>query len=182
MRPIALTQRKIRIKRNLASYGVILVLALIVIGGYFLAVKKGLPQINLAALVSYFAKEKTATVENEEALPDIKIETGAPKAETQAPKIYEEVAEAGEGITHLARKALKAYLTEKGGPTLSPEHKIFIEDYLQKKTGERWLQIGEKITFSQELIEEAIQKAQQLTPEQLENLSQFAKLVPELNY
>jgi hypothetical protein len=38
------------------------------------------------------------------------------------------------------------------------------------------------VTFSEELIKEAIEKAQTLTQEQLQNLTQYAKLVPELNY
>jgi len=65
---------------------------------------------------------------------------------------------------------------------LTPEHKIYIEDYLQKKTGDYWLQVGQKLTFSEELIKEAIEKAQTLTQQQLQNLAQYVKLVPELNY
>ena len=93
-------------------------------------------------------------------------------------KVYEETAQPGEGITHLARRALKSYLEEKGSHfNLTPEHKIYIEDYIQKKTGDRWLMLGETLTFSEELIVEAIQKAQQLTPNQLENLKQYSQLV-----
>jgi preprotein translocase subunit SecF len=98
-------------------------------------------------------------------------------------RVYEETAELGEGITHLARKALKHYLQEKGEDLdLTPEHKIFIEDYLQNKIGERWLQLGEKISFSEDLIKEAIDKALQLDESQLENLKQYSSLVPSLDY
>jgi len=90
--------------------------------------------------------------------------------------------QAGEGITHLARRALKNYLEER--PTdfaeITPEHKIYIEDYLAKKMGGGWLMLGETLTFSEDLIVEAIQKARELTPEQLENLKQYSQLVPSL--
>ena len=73
-------------------------------------------------------------------------------------KVYEMSAQPGEGITHLARRALKTYLEEKGSDlNLTPEHKIYIEDYIQKRTGDRWLILGETLTFSEELIVEDMQ-------------------------
>jgi uncharacterized protein YneF (UPF0154 family) len=174
MNPITITLTKIRTKRRLINLGVILAFLLILIGGYFL-VFRGTPELRVAQVLPEKKVEK-------EELPEVVI---TPPEKTEAPvqpKVYEEVAEPGEGITHLARKALKEYLKEKGGPNLTPEHKIFIEDYLQKKTGDYWLKVGQKLTFSEELIKEAIEKAQTLTQEQLQNLTQYAKLVPELNY
>ena len=97
------------------------------------------------------------------------------------PKVYEKEAEEGEGITHLARMSLNDYLSETEMEiNLTAEHKIFIEDYLKDKTGDRWLKPGEKVSFSEELIVEAINKALQLTPEQLQNLEQYSTLVPNL--
>lgn len=94
---------------------------------------------------------------------------------------FREKAEKGEGLTHLARRALKEYLKENPQNfELTKEHKIYIEDYLAKALGYRWLQLGEEIEFKGELIQEAINKASQLTPQQLENLSQFAQLVIEI--
>jgi len=174
MNPITITLTKIRTKRRLINLGVILAFLLILVGGYFL-VFRGVPGLRIAQVLPEKKVEK-------EELPEVVI-TPPEKTEAPAqPKVYEETAEPGEGITHLARKALKEYLKEKGGPNLTPEHKIFIEDYLQKKTGDYWLKVGQKVTFSQELIKEAIEKAQTLTQEQLQNLTQYAKLVPELNY
>lgn len=96
---------------------------------------------------------------------------------------YTEKAEKGEGITHLARKALKRYLQEKNpGFKVTSEHKVYIEDYLAKKTGGRWLKLGETLEFSEDLIGEALAKAEKLSPEQLKNLEQFSQLVPTLNY
>ena len=174
MNPITVTLTKIRTKRRILNLGVLLAFVLILVGGYFL-VFRGVPSWRVAQV---FPEKKA-----EEELPEVVI-TPPEKVEIPTqPKVYEEVAEPGEGITHLARKALKEYLQEKGeGLNLTPEHKIYIEDYLQKKTGDYWLEVGQKLTFSEELIKEAIEKAQTLTEEQLQNLSQYAKLVPELNY
>jgi len=42
------------------------------------------------------------------------------------------------------------------------------------------LNLGENIEFSETLLKEAIGKAKDLTPEQLQNLTQFSQLVPNL--
>jgi predicted transcriptional regulator len=170
MSPITVT---LTTKKRIFNLGVLLAFALILVGGYIL-VFRGVPELRIAQVLPEKKVEK-------EELPEVVITPEKIEAPAQ-PKVYEEVAEPGEGITHLARKALKEYLKEKGGPNLTPEHKIFIEDYLQKKTGDYWLQVGQKLTFSEELIKEAIEKAQTLTQEQLQNLTQYAQLVPELNY
>ena len=174
MNPITITLTKFKTKKKLFNMGVLLGLLLVLIGGYFL-VFKGTPELRMAQI---FSQKK---VEKEE-LPEIVLTPPEKTETTVQPKVYEEVAEPGEGITHLARKALKEYLKEKRGPNLTPEHKIFIEDYLQKKTGDYWLKVGQKLTFSEELIKEAIEKAQTLTQDQLQNLSQYVQLVPGLNY
>lgn len=97
-------------------------------------------------------------------------------SETKNPSkyIYEETAQKGEGITHLARRAMNKYLKETNREeNLTKEHKVYIEDYLQNKRGERWLVLGEKMSFSGQEIEEAIQKSLKLSQDQLENLKQF---------
>jgi hypothetical protein len=104
-----------------------------------------------------------------------------PNKETKM--VYEETAGAGEGITHLARKALKEYLSQKEVDfEITPEHKIYIEDYIQNRIGDRWLALGEKISISKDLIEEAINHSKELTKQELENLTQYASLVPSLSY
>ena len=96
---------------------------------------------------------------------------------------YEETAQKGEGITHLARKALKKYLSENEiAFKLTPQHKVYIEDYIQNHIGNRWLKLGEKLDISKNLIEQAIGAAENLTPRQLEDLTQYSSLVPSLNY
>ncbi|GEM_PF-2051240 len=96
---------------------------------------------------------------------------------------YLETAAKGEGLTHLARRALRSYLKDHPSSFhLTPEHKVYIEDYLAKKKGGGWLRLGQKVEFSQDLIKEAIEMSEQLTPSQLENLKQYSQLVPTLNY
>ncbi len=56
--------------------------------------------------------------------------------------IFKEMAEKGEGITHLARKVINGYLNKIDffkTNTLTNKEKICIEDYLQNKKGKEWL-------------------------------------------
>ena len=96
-------------------------------------------------------------------------------------KGYVVAAQKGEGITHLARRALSEYMADKGNcEDLTKEHKIYIEDYLQNRTGTEYLQLEETRSFSDNLIEEAIDASRTLGDNQLENLEQFSELVPSL--
>lgn len=91
-------------------------------------------------------------------------------------KIYTVTAEKGNGITHLARKALGEYLKETGqGSDLTPEHKVYIEDYMQNRTGKNKVSVGQQQTFSESLITEAISSAKTLSPRSLENLQKYIK-------
>ena len=89
---------------------------------------------------------------------------------------FVEKAVKGEGVTHLARRALKNYL-ESNSQELTNEHKVYIEDYLKDKAGSRPLEVGEEIAFSQDLIEEAIDASLNLDLEQLRVLEQYSQLV-----
>ncbi|MBL7053118.1 MAG: hypothetical protein ISS02_00435 [Candidatus Portnoybacteria bacterium] len=91
-------------------------------------------------------------------------------------KMIIEKANPGEGVTHLARRALKNYL-EDNPQELTNEHKVYIEDYLKDKTGLNPLEIGEEVSFSEDLVKEAIDASLQLTPDQLKNLEQYSALV-----
>ncbi|MCK4919312.1 MAG: hypothetical protein KAS01_02900 [Candidatus Pacebacteria bacterium] len=89
---------------------------------------------------------------------------------------YTITAVAGEGITHLARHALNKYMQETGdGEGLSQEHKIYIEDYLQNRTGDGEIERGHQESFSESLIEEAITNARNLSPVSINNLSKYIK-------
>ncbi len=89
---------------------------------------------------------------------------------------YLEVAQAGDGLTHIARRALSRYLAEKE-IGLDAEQKIFIEDFIQIELGSRDLFLGEEILVDQTLISQAVELSQQLQPEELENLKQYSALV-----
>lgn len=96
-----------------------------------------------------------------------------PEAE-QTGEGYVEKAEAGDGATHLARRAATRYLAERSASyNVTNEHRIYIEDYIQKKLGSPRLEIGESHTITFAMIEEAVNAAGQLTPGQLNNLSQY---------
>lgn len=89
-----------------------------------------------------------------------------------------ESAQKGQGVTHLARKALGLYLTQvDSSEKLSNEQKIYIEDYLKDKTGRQPLRVGESKSFSKDLIKEAIGASKQLNEKQLQNLKKYSKLV-----
>lgn len=160
-------------------FGVLVaVLALATIGMLVYLERSGRISQLLTGLPFGFALREEAPPALVEEVP---IEKLTEEIVTSVPKVYEKEAEEGEGITHLARKALNDYLTEtKMEINLTPEHKIFIEDYLKDRTGERWLKPGEKVSFSEELIVQAINEALKLTPEQLNNLRQYSTLVSNL--
>jgi len=82
----------------------------------------------------------------------------------------------GEGITHLARHALTEHLKNEG-KTFSPEQKIYAEDYIQNKTGSEMLEIDQKLSFSTDLLKEAVQKSEALEDWQIENLKQYTMTV-----
>lgn len=89
-----------------------------------------------------------------------------------------EVAESGNGLTHLARAATTDYLEKNADSSLTVEHRIYIEDYLRKKVShEGGVHVGTSVEFSKDLIQEAIGASKNLTPNQLENLKQYSSKV-----
>lgn len=92
-----------------------------------------------------------------------------------------EIAQKGEGLTHLARRALADSLEKNPDSQLSASHKIYIEDYLRKHTNHKGsVRISTKVEFSKDLIKEAIEKSKGLNERQLKNLEKYAKRVPSL--
>ncbi len=83
-------------------------------------------------------------------------------------------AQKGNGVTHLARQALKSYGQENPEVKLNKEQKIYIEDYLRRHTAQKRLMAGDQISFDQQLIADAIGQAQALTPNQLQNLQKYS--------
>ena len=97
-------------------------------------------------------------------------------ADTQDGSSITKTADPGEGITHLARRALADYLA-KNGKSLSSEQKIYAEDYVQNMTGDEGLDIGQKLSFSHDLLRDAVQAAEGLKDWQIENLRQYTTTV-----
>lgn len=95
---------------------------------------------------------------------------------TDSGKVYTVTASYREGITHLARHALEQYLQETGGNgELTKEHKLYIEDYMQNRTGDQKISLGHQETFSENLIKEAISSSQKLSPKSIENLKKYTE-------
>lgn len=94
--------------------------------------------------------------------------------------IVTETAAKSEGVTHLARKAIKKYLanTEE---TLNAEQKIYAEDYLKRQIGSQSLRIGQTLEFKTDLIKTGIDQAKALNQQQIENLSKYVPLARNLN-
>jgi len=89
----------------------------------------------------------------------------------------EKIAEKGDSVTTLARKAIKDYLAEANGLNLTKEHKLFIEDYIQNRISNKGLQIGEKLSISNDLIAEAVEKSGELSSAELKELENYSELV-----
>lgn len=86
-----------------------------------------------------------------------------------------ESAVAGEGTTHLARRALMNYLEKNPDSTLTSEHKIYIEDYLRKNAGHSGsIRVGSSVEFSKDLINKAIGRSKTLNERQLNNLKKYS--------
>lgn len=120
-------------------------------------------------------QEQKQEVDQTEQKTDQTIQNISPEITNQGKKIKVK-AGTGDGITHLARYALKEYL--KDNPQdLTNEHKVYIEDYLKDQIGSRPLEIGEKIDFSEASIQEAINSANQLTENQLQNLEKYSQTI-----
>jgi hypothetical protein len=93
-----------------------------------------------------------------------------------------ETAGKGDSTTKLARKALADYLEKNPDSSLTPEHKIYIEDYLRKNVSHKGgVHIGTSVEFSKSLISDAISKSKNLTDGQLKNLHKYAVRVPSLS-
>ncbi len=108
---------------------------------------------------------------SQQQLQDMKADL--PEA-TREGDAYVEKAEAGEGITHLARRATTRWLADNAaGYEITNEHRIYIEDYIQNKMGNNWLEVGETQTISFALIAEAVEHAGQLSNSQLQHLSGY---------
>jgi len=182
------------LKNNFASVILPIIAILVLVGGIYVYSRHGAtpssPTTSIAtSTISTSSTVSSATPTSQIQKEQKTAETAKKLKETQtggptsslAQNTYTEIAQRGDSITTLARKALADYLNNhKIDFNLTAEHKIYCEDYIQNRTGTYWLKIGQKLSFSSNLIKEAIQASESLTPSQLSNLSKYAKMVPSL--
>lgn len=91
---------------------------------------------------------------------------------------FVETAEAGDGMTHLARRALTHALENNSDWQLSAEQKVYVEDYLQKQAGgNAAVEPGAKVEFSKEMMNQAVTNAKGLNEAQLARIKPFAEKV-----
>lgn len=126
------------------------------------------------------ATEEVSQPEQQPKQEEDRVSSATTSQETEGSFI--ETAGAGDGLTHLARRSLANYLEKNPDSSLTPEHKIYIEDYLRKNVGyNKGIRVGTSVEFSKGLIQEAISKARGLNEKQLQNLHKYAVRVPSLS-
>ncbi|MCH8748280.1 hypothetical protein IH781_00860 [Patescibacteria group bacterium] len=116
------------------------------------------------------AGTKTTSVSQTELVEETQA---MPKA-TRSDNSFVEVAEAGDGITHLARRAATRWLSEnQAGYDVTNEHRIFIEDFIQNRIGSEGLEIGDTKSIEFSLVADAVTAAGRLSDTELSNLTQY---------
>lgn len=136
------------------------------------------------------AEEEVVVETVEEPVKEVVVEdvvVSQPEQDNQAAVSEEsddafiEKAVAGDSKTTLARKALRNYLEKNNDSSLTAEHKIYIEDYLQKSVGHSGgVAIGSDVAFSKTLLRNAIEKSKTLSDDQLNNLKKYSSRVSNL--
>lgn len=129
------------------------------------------------------AKDTTTADDNSATKTPVaeKQQTSSVTTSQETDGAFVETAGTGDSATKLARKALADYLEKNADTSLTPEHKIYIEDYLRKNVAHTGgVHIGTSIEFSKSLIGDAISKSKNLSAGQLNNLHKYALRVPSL--
>ncbi|MBU2580026.1 hypothetical protein KKF19_03690 [Patescibacteria group bacterium] len=172
-----------RFREWLNRYGssvILPVVALLILaGGIYLYANQKSEDVTLSLgdnpAISQEEVNQEEVVDLEEEFTSKEIEVIIPESRKESGSVIEKAVR-GDSVTRLSRRALKSY-TENNSENLTNEHKIYIEDYLKDQVGSRPLEVGEEITFSEDLIKEAIDASLELSPEQLKNLEKYSALV-----
>lgn len=97
---------------------------------------------------------------------------------SETSEAYTEVAERGQGLTHLARKATGRYLEANTSDfTVTNEHRVYVEDYIKDRLERIPVHVGDTRIISKELIREAVSASQKLSGAQLKNLQKYSRVV-----
>lgn len=124
--------------------------------------------------------ENGATATDTTTTAETKTDTKVVASSQETEQSFVETAGKGDSMTVLARRALANYLEKNPDSALTPEHKIYIEDFLRKNVPQKRIYSGTSVEFSKDLIQNAITKSKNLNENQLKNLHKYAVRVPSL--
>jgi hypothetical protein len=113
---------------------------------------------------------------------DNKSDVAVTPSPTPTIEAIEEAARPGEGISHLASRVLNAYIAEEPATrALEPVEHLFAVDYLSRmimalsSRSPFTLRANENVRFPVTALNDAIAKANALTPQERTNWSRFLK-------
>lgn len=95
---------------------------------------------------------------------------------------YRMTATQGDGVTHLARRAIAQYLEEhpEEAEQITPAHKIYMETILTQKNYKTALELGETVTFSQSEVNDVVEDAIELPEEEVDNWQPYVSKVSSI--
>lgn len=157
------------------------IIVVLIAGGIYSYSKRTEAPVNEQASQGAVAEQSatTDTVTTPQNNAAKKVAPAASSQETE--KSFVETAGKGDGMTVLARRALANYLEKNPDSALTPEHKIYIEDFLRKNVPSKKIFVGTSAEFSKDLIQNAITKSKTLNDAQLKNLHKYTLRVPSLS-
>ncbi len=134
-----------------------------------------LPEVTLASFNPVFAVARAQTAE---------LIAQVTTDNLQAKSTYTFAAEAGDGITHLARKAVAEYLTDTNqADSFTRAEKVYLEDSLQNNIGTFGLALGQTESFARTDIESAVTTVKGIDTNSLEaNLAKYVAKVDWTKY
>lgn len=168
-------------QENLRIIVSIFIVAAIALGIYSYSQRaENLSDEDIASLLETKGDEAKDSADNAEGT-DETVSKGTvvtPELSEEKEASFVETAEAGDGMTHLARRALTHALENNPDWNLSAEQKVYIEDYLQKHAGgNAALNPGSKVEFSKEMMNQAVENARGLNEAQLARIKPYAQKV-----
>lgn len=125
--------------------------------------------------------ETEDTEKDSVASEDKQVTSDTTETSKETEEAFVESAKRGDGMTHLARRAVANYLEKNPDSALTVEHKIYIEDYLRKNVRESdKTTIGSSVSFSKDMIRSAIENSKKLDDTQLKHLQKYSARAPSL--
>lgn len=164
--------------KNIIS--ILLIVFLIVSGVYAFNRDSSKNEKSVEEKVEEIKKEETEEVKNtdEESLTNEEAKEQKSDIQRVESKIIVK-ANAGDGVTQLARKAISEYSKDKE-ISLSKEQKLYAETNLKNEYYQHHLSIGQEVSFEEKSLDETIQKAQNLSEKEIKSWSKYVHLVPSL--